>query len=161
MEKVYDNDDMSSATIKESASMMYKGTMIEAIRHRTKGWPCPDGWDNRNWQCAGYVKVDVRKLPEDWTRIEQGAEKYPDEDWAQTHIFLPHDSPWNDLPFHGGVTYEDIESYGCGAFSQMKIGCDYNHSFDTIDMELSWIIRNMMGVVDAMCERLGVETLEK
>jgi hypothetical protein len=158
MKHIFEIDGMEHATIKESASLRYRGTLIEASRHRMKRHPDPL-YDGRTWTCAGYVKVPVSVLPPEWVAVERGVDRYPEERWAAHQVFFPRDSPWNDLPFHGGVTYEDIESYGDGAFQQMRVGCDYGHLYDHYDPELEQILREMQTVVDRMCERLGVETL--
>ncbi len=148
----------AGATLKEVAHQRYKGAGVKASRHRSKRYPDPQE-DGRQWQCAGYVSVALDNLPPEWKVWERGEDKYPGEAWAANSIFFPFGSPWDGLPFHCGVTYQDVLSFGDGSHTVLEVGCDWGHLYDRGDMELSDILRQMRGVVDALCDCLGVSEL--
>lgn len=84
-------------------------------------------WENRGkWNY--YIYVPVAKLADKAKWVP----KYDPskESWSQ---FDYSESEFNNIDFHGGVTYCKIESHG--TFEIIKVGCDYAHIFDSENMD--------------------------
>lgn len=81
-----------------------------------------------------YVSLIEDNVPQD--RIKDfflGAEDNSDSEFSYLRNRVTYDyygSLWNDLPWHGEITYFELKGGLNGDKLIAKAGCDYNHSFD-------------------------------
>ena len=102
---------------------------------------------------CGYIYIDMALVPEHihdevWpTLAPWGFGSHPD----RLRTVTP--GLFDDLPFHGGVTFCD--RHDCGHMRYVKVGCDYRHAGDRDeDHSASYVAYDLREVIDAFLERV-------